>query len=305
MLAVVAAVAAASGVAALGRSTKVTASAEPPQPATLPRTPTSYLGIYAPPAPRSYSGVRHFAAATGVSPDVVLYYSGWNEPFQAAFAAAATRHHAVPLVQIDPTRISLAAIADGRYDAYLRSYAAQVRAFRDRVILSFGHEMNGDWYTWGWKHTSPRVFVAAWRHVVRVFRAAGAQNVSWLWTINVALSGIAAPPAPWWPGSSYVTWVGIDGYYRTPAVSFAALFGPTIKLVRTLTVDPVLISETAAAPDTDMPAKIAGLFAGVRAYGLLGFVWFNAHKLQDWRLDSPAAIAAYRRGARSFAHPAS
>ena len=110
-------------------------------------------------------------------------------------------------------------------------------------------------------------------------------------------------PGPWWPGSSYVTWVGIDGYYLKRTWLFASLFGPTIKAVRTLTLDPILIAETGAAPASGQPAKIANLFAGVRAYGLLGFVWFNARGTQDWRLSGPAALAALGRGARAFQGP--
>ncbi len=60
-----------------------------------------------------------------------------------------------------------------------------MRAYRHPVILSFGHEMNGYWYSWGYRHTSPAMFVAAWRHIVTLFRAAGARNVTWLWTVNV------------------------------------------------------------------------------------------------------------------------
>jgi hypothetical protein len=73
--------------------------------------------------------------------------------------------------------------------------------------------------------------------------------------------------------------------------------------VRALTLDPILISETGAA--AAQPAKIADLFAGVRDYGLLGFVWFDANKKRDWRISSPAAIAAYRRGAEMDKRPAS
>jgi len=40
------------------------------------------------------------------------------------------------------------------------------------------------WYCWGYGHASLVMFVAAWRHVVRVLRAAGAANVTWLWTVN-------------------------------------------------------------------------------------------------------------------------
>ena len=165
-----------------------TAKAVRPDPphghAALPTAPGSYIGLYQPDAPASYAGVTAFTATTGIKPRLVSYYSGWFEPFQAGFARAAARHGAVPLVQINPTGISLPAIASGQYNAYLRSYAAAVRSYRHPVILSFGHEMNGDWYSWGYRHTSPAAFVAAWRHIVTLFRAHGARNVTWMWTVN-------------------------------------------------------------------------------------------------------------------------
>jgi len=277
-----------------------------PKPVTLPRRPAAYVGVYAPGAPHSYAGVTTFAADTGVKPSVVVYYSGWFEAFQVGFAAAAARHNAVPLVQIDPTGVSLAAIASGQYDAYLRSYASAVKAFGARVILSFGHEMNGTWYSWGYQQTSPAMFVAAWRHIVTMFRQQGADKVTWLWTVNVIDTAAGIPsPAPWWPGSSYVNWVGIDGYYFKSAWTFASLFGPTITAVRMLTLQPIFVSETGAAPAAGKPAKITDLFAGIHSYGLLGFVWFNANQRRDWRLNSPAAIAAFARGAKTFKRPAS
>jgi mannan endo-1,4-beta-mannosidase len=274
---------------------------------TLSAAPASYLGLYAPGAPDSYTGVAAFTAATGVKPTLVPYYSGWFEPFRARFARAVSDNGAVPLVQLDPDGVSIAAIASGRYDGYLRTYAQAVRAYRRPVIVSFGHEMNGDWYPWGYKKTSPAVFVAAWRHVVTVFRGQAAGNVTWLWTVNITDDphyGKIPGPASWWPGSSYVTWVGIDGYYYHSATAFSSLFGPTIVAVRELTRDPILIAETAALPSADQPAKLNDLFDGVRSYGLLGFVWFDvAHPGGDWQLRSPAALAAFRAGARSYRRP--
>jgi len=281
----------------------------PPKPsaqAGLPATPESYLGVYSPSAPSSYTGVTSFTSATGVRPTLVVYYSGWLEPFQAGFAATAARHGAVPMVQIDPTGVSLTAIAEGRYDAYLTSYAQAVRAYHRPVILSFGHEMNAPWYSWGYLHTSPAAFVAAWRHIVTRFRQLGAGNVTWLWTVNVIQSqdGRTLRPAPWWPCRSYVTWVGVDGYYLEPSGQFVALFGPTIVALRELTRDPILIAETSATRAAGQAAKIADLFAGVRAYGLLGFIWFNAVTSHDYRMADPEAIAAYRRAAQAYRRPA-
>jgi len=276
---------------------------------TLPAFPTSYLGGYAAGVPSSYAPIQSFAVTTRVEPNIALYYSGWGEGFQTAFARRAADHGAVPLVQIEPGSTSLAAITAGAYDNYLKTYANAVASYGAQtghgVIIGFAHEPNGKWYPWGLGHVAPAVWVAAWRHIVTVFRQQGADDVTWLWTVNIidAHGGIAAP-GPWWPGGKYVTWVGIDGYYYKASWRFAPLFGPTIKAVRALTRDPLLISETAAAPAAGQPAKIADLFAGARAYGLLGFVWFDADRIRDWRIDTPASVAAYRRGAKRYGRPA-
>jgi mannan endo-1,4-beta-mannosidase len=266
-----------------------------------------YVGVFERGVPQSYAGITAFTKTTGVSPRVVSYYSGWLEPFQAGFAADAVRHGALPLVQIDPTHVSLAAIAAGQYDDYLRSYADAVRSFGHKIVLGFGHEMNGNWYSWGYKHTPASMFVAVWRHIVNVFRDQGVHNVIWMWTVNIVHPGYGgiANPARWWPGSSYVSWIGMDGYYYKPSWTFAPLFGPTIKIAHALSrvPIPILISET-GAPVTDQPAKIANLFAGIRAYGLLGFVWFDVNGVEDWDLSTPAAIAAFRRGADAINNPA-
>lgn len=272
-----------------------------PQRGGLQDAAGSYIGLYSHDAPSSFAGVQAFTMATGVKPRVVVYYSGWQEPFQTGFATTVARNGAVPLVQLNPTDTSVAAVAAGQYDSYLSAYAEAVRAYRHPVILSFGHEMNGYWYSWGYTHTSPAVFVAAWRHIVTLFRSMQVQNVIWLWTINaIHKQSNVPPPGRWWPGKSFVDWVGIDGYYTNPSSSFSSVFGPTIVYLRTLTHEPILISETSVTPVGSQPAKIADLFAGVRLYGLLGFIWFNSVDKVDWRLGSQAAVVTFRREAEAY-----
>jgi len=271
-----------------------------PTPASLPPQPSSYLGVFENGETKSWRPIDLFAKAVGKRPDIILYYTGWNAPFQADLAKQANEHGAMVLGQIEPRNVSIASIAHGRYDAYLRSYAASVRRFGHPVILGFGHEMNGNWYPWGYEHVTPAVFIAAWRHVVNVFRWSGARNVIWLWTISRAGR---IPISYYWPGAAYVTWVGIDGYYELPGETFSFLFRKTLSAVQKLTNDPVLLSETAVGPATgNQPAKIANLFAGIRRRHLLGLVWFDRAQNgglhhQDWRLeDSRAALAAFRQG---------
>ena len=206
---------------------------------------------------------------------------------------------------MDPTYASIPAIAAGSYDRYLRSFADSVRSFGHPVVIGFGHEMNADWYSWGYGHVPARTFVAAWRHIVSLFRRQGAGNVTWLWTINQDLSS-TGPIASWWPGARYVTWVGIDGYYYRPSSTFATVFGQTIAQVRAFTSKPLLLSETAVGPQAGQSTKIQGLFDGMRQYQTLGLVWFDIAQHQgiyhqDWRIeDSQSAAAAFRRGASSL-----
>ena len=262
----------------------------------------SYLGVYEPDAPYSYDEVDQFAQAIGRQPNLVSYYSPWKWPFEVGFAMLAAEHGATTLIQIDPNDVSVASIAAGRWDAYLRTYAKAVKAFGHPVILSFGHEMNGRWDPWGYEHTPAKVFVRAWRRIVTLFRAVGANNVTWMWTVNIIDSNPPIPdPSPWWPGSSYVNWVGIDGYYYLSSEAFAQVFGPTIVAVRALTDDPILIAETGAGPSIGQPAKINDLFAGVRTYGLLGLLWFDKNTQgRIWRINSPGAFAAFGEDAKAF-----
>jgi mannan endo-1,4-beta-mannosidase len=268
----------------------------------LPTSLASYLGVYEAGPPQHYRPVAQFAKAVGEQPNLVGYYSGWRENFAVSFAATVHAHNAVTILQWDPTNVSIGKIADGGYDRYLRSFADAVREFGQPVVIGFGHEMNATWYSWGYGHVPPATFVAAWRHIVTLFRNQGAANVTWLWTINADLP-TTGPIVSWWPGARYVTWVGIDGYYYTSGDNFANVFGPTLTQVRQITDKPVLLSETAVGPGAGQSGKIANLFAGMRQYGTLGLVWFDIAQRdgpyhQDWRIEnSRAAQAAFQLGA--------
>jgi mannan endo-1,4-beta-mannosidase len=306
-IALIAAAGIAAGVTLYGKSP------DPPAglPVHLPATPDAYLGVFLNSFPKSYAPLTAFARQTRTRPDVAMYYSGWWVPFPARFANTAASNGVVPLIQMDPDHISVAGIADSKNadQAYLSAYAEAVRAYHHPVILSFGHEMNGSWFTWGYRKTKPAVFVAAWRHIVTLFRVLGVRNVTWLWTVNIINDtqvGRIPSPDAWWPGSAYVNWVGIDGYYLKPSWQFAPLFGPTITDVLHLTGgDPILIAETGAVPGAGQAGKIADLFAGVRKYNLLGFVWFDSanYNSQNFGITGSAAIAAFRHGAKSYVRP--
>ena len=281
--------------AATGCLTPLT-SQEPLRPVPVPANPL--VGVYEPGAPTSWSGITEFTSTVGVKPRIVVYYSSWNEPFSASFAQTAWGHDAYVLVQLEPRDVTLASIAAGGSDTYLRSYADEVIAFGHPVILSFGHEMNGVWYSWGNGQQSPASFVAAWRHIVGVFRARGAANVTWLWTVS-SIEGASSSLSQWWPGAEWVTWVGVAGYFYQASDTFHLVLGSTIADIRTFSDAPLLIAETGVGTTSNRESQIDGLFAGVRAERLIGLVWFDQAQHagiyhQDWRLeDDPAARAAF------------
>jgi hypothetical protein len=307
----VATVIAASALVFAGSRLSASSPGRPPVAhADLPPGPSSDLGVYAAGSPPGYAPIAAFAKAAGKQPNLVGDFSGWGEPFAASYAQTIRKHGAVMIVQVDPAGASVAGIAAGDYDSYLRSYADSVRDFGHPVVIGFGHEMNAPVYSWGYGHVPASTFVAAWRHIVTLFRGQGADNVTWLWTISADSPG-TGPVAAWWPGADYVTWVGIDGFYLRRSATFRTVFGRAISQVRALSAKPLLVSDTAVRPGSGSYAKIANLFAGIRRYRLLGLVWLNEAEHQgssdqDWRIqDDPAAEAAFRLGVSGLrlAHP--
>lgn len=279
-------------------------------PAALSKIPavppaSRIVGVYEPDDPGSYGQLNRFSADVGLRPGLVVYYSNWGMPFMRDFADEVHVDGGKPLIQIDPRGVSMNAISAGWQDSYLRSYAMQVRSYGHPVVISFGQEMNGTWYPWGAGHVTPGAYVQAWRHIVRLFRQVGARNVIWLWDVNCSFPG-GMPITAWWPGASYVTWAGVDCYYASRSDTFDAMFGATVDRIRELSSVPVLVAETAAAPAEGQSAKIADLFAGIRRYKLLGFVWFDQAQQgglyhQDWRLETdPLALTLFRREAEAY-----
>jgi mannan endo-1,4-beta-mannosidase len=263
--------------------------------------PQLTVGVYEGGVPQSWSQLSAFTAATGVSPSTVIYYSAWYEPFWSGFARTAHDHGATVFVKLQPNGVTLASIAAGDSDTYLEQYARAVRAVKYRVLISFAHEMNGNWYPWGVGHASPAEFVAAWRHVVDVFRAAGATNVTWVWTVN-SISYAAGDLVRWWPGANWVDLVGVDGYFSSNDDSYSSIFGSTIKQVRSFAKKPVVIAETAVGGIQDRERDIRQLFDGARSDGVISLLWFDQRQYpqdRDWRLEGdPAAIAAFKAAVR-------
>lgn len=261
-----------------------------------------YLGVSVPGEPLSMAGVRRFASATGTRPNLVSYYTPWYVAFDVAAATQVNNYGALPLIFLDSGRVPVREIAYGG-GPWLAGYARAVKAFGRPVAISFDSEFNGPWWLWGYTHVSPATYVAAWHRIVNTFRAVGATNVIWIW--DVAVSGPNTTALrPWWPGASYVDWVGVNGYWHHPDYTFHSIFSRTFTQVRAITQKPLLITETGANPSAERAANVAALFRGVKGTrGLIGFTWFDYDKspTHDYRINGDVpALSVFRREARRY-----
>jgi hypothetical protein len=280
-------------------------SAEPAPPPLQRLVPPSrgvLLGVSNPELPREAGALDDWTAEHGVRPRIVNWFQQWlsgETRFRADWAARVADQGAVPMITWEPwsapegelheaeqPEVSLARIAAGDHDRYVRSFARQVAAYRGPVLLRFMHEMNGHWFSWGAEVNGNAAadFVAAWRHVHRVFRDEGARNVSWVWSINNLESADAeAGIAELYPGDAYVDWVSTSGFNWGEAYDWSswreadALYGTTYRALSRFG-KPIMISEIATTdiggdPEawaTDTLARLRTGYPLVRAV-----VWYD------------------------------
>jgi beta-mannanase len=102
---------------------------------------------------------------------------------------------------------TLAQIVGGQFDDCFRDVAQRLKGFAHPVFLRTMWEFNGTWFPWSYGGDASR-FVAAWRHVVDVFRAQGVTNVSFVWAPGEGHGCLR----DCYPGDGYVDWVASDGY---------------------------------------------------------------------------------------------
>ncbi|MDF2530453.1 MAG: endoglucanase [Clostridia bacterium] len=107
-------------------------------------------------------------------------------------------------------------IIDGEYDAYLRNFAKELKAFKHPVLFRLNNEMNGTWtvYSGIASMCDPDVYIQAWRHIYELFEEQQVDNAIWIFNPNDR----DYPPLNWnnqvcyYPGDGYVQLIGVTGY---------------------------------------------------------------------------------------------
>jgi len=251
--------------------------------------------------------VTAFHKMTGARIRVVEFYNPFPGKFQTHQALQATKFGALPLIQLNPRKITMADVAAGRYDSQIKSYASAVKAFGCHVVLSFGHEMNGWWYPWGRPNTQPSDFIAAWRHIHDIFAAEGARNVIWSWDpshqyAEFKAGKVASLASEWYPGDNYVNWVGLDGYLN-PGQNFKMVFARQLASIASVAHSkPLYLAETGVAPNPHEIRQMDDLFAGIKRNHIRGLIWFDQPAKQKWEFQgrNGGRVAEYRKLIASF-----
>jgi hypothetical protein len=214
-----------------------------------------------------------------------------------------------PLMSLEPWRagagpkqpdFTLRATIEGKWDEQYRTIARAVVQYHNVVMLRFAHEMNGTWYPWGSvAGNSPADYIQAWRHVVTLFREAGATNVLWVWSPNILRGAVSTPLRAYYPGDEWVDLVGVTGYgvrESSPEVTYAKTFAQ----IRDITDKRIILTETGAQPGSTKLSWIRAFGPWLRANPeVAGFVWSQRSRgdgaTADWRFDdTPADLTAFK-----------
>ena len=264
-------------------------------------------GVFVPQGGTHRHDLEEVQTMTGRAPDHVVYFASLEQDVPTAVLDRISEGGATPILSLEPwvpdagpsqPAYALARINAGDHDPELQRWAESLAAWGKSVLLRFGHEMNGDWYPWavGVNGNTAGDYIAAWNRMHDAFDAAGADNVSFVWAPNVPHVNSTVDFASVYPGPDRVDVFGIDGYNMigngSPWRSPQELFGAGLDELRALDGDqPILVTETASSEGARSGADKAQWITSLTGYlshedRVTGFIWFNAKKEQDWRINS-------------------
>ncbi len=120
-------------------------------------------------------------------------------------------------------------IIEKKYDKMLIAWAQEAKKINSPILVEFGTEVNGDWFSWNGKYygggetqnygdpnypDGPEIFRDAYRHIIEICRENNVNNITWFFHFDDE-----SEPAQWWnapkyyyPGDDYIDWIGISSY---------------------------------------------------------------------------------------------
>ncbi len=204
---------------------------------------------------------------------------------------------------LEPT-YTLGAIRRGDFDTDLKAWAKAAAAFGTPILVEWGTEMNGQWFSWNGKWSGgavrgPQAFRETMRYIVKLMKNQGASNLVWVWHI----AATDDPKTQWnrfenyYPGSDVVDWIGVSAYGGQSPMdsewpSFTHQLDQAIPRLNKLAAGkPVIVAEfgASAANPLGSPERWAeDALRQLRANrwpSVRGFSWWN----ESWQNDDNPA----------------
>jgi beta-mannanase len=308
------------------------ASYEQPTGAAIAPCSVGY-GLYVSGIPwdSSMTAIRNLDTAVNRHSSIVHWYAQWGDSASGVFSAnqpwmlSAVRNYAsvgvagaTPFISWEPwgpapytvanNTFPLKQIAAGAFDGYIDSWANGLRTYGGPVMLNFAHEMDGNWYPWGYgvNGNTPGDFIAAYSHVHDRFVQSGATNVQFVWTVDI-WNPAGKNPAAFYPGDSNVDWMAIDVFnWGASGGGWASLSQgldatQVYSRLAALSARPILLGEWASteagAGDPPGASKSQWILDAAQAIAsrytrITAAVWFSASGTPFALDSSSASIAA-------------
>jgi hypothetical protein len=264
--------------------------------------------------------IEEYKNLTGKSMAWGYFSNNWftDISFPGEKAGVLTSQKVIPFIRLMPrsnlelgyqdTPYSLYAIANGDFDDELENWFSEAREFKYPIMIEFGTEVNGSWFTWNGRWNGrggtdgygdntipdgPEVFIDAYRRIIDISRKMGANNILWIYHAN----SISQPKKDWnsllayYPGDTYIDIIGLSVYGSIadgdPWESFDSILAPAYDVV-SKTNKPIIIAEFGVRETTEKTLWIHNAFSSLikRNYpNIVGISYWHS----EW-IDNDGAI---------------
>lgn len=233
--------------------------------------PATNLGIWT-----SAEDSGSYSTVSGQSPDVANYYLDWGGSYPQSFFSPAQSAGATAFLEMEPwigsqgsntcsgsgpTMTTIGANGSA-IQSYAKSIGSAIASAGKPVIVTFAHEFNvSGQYPWAQgdcEGTTASQWISAWNAVRKDIDSTANGLAYFMWVPNAfnGAGGSVVDPTPYWPGSSNVDMVGVDGYPQSQygETSFANTFAQTFSLIQglpgesTIAQPKIFVAETNFSP---------------------------------------------------------
>jgi hypothetical protein len=252
------------------------------------------------PGENSYDALVSLERMVGRRFHILRLYRSLNDTTFSGAGPQAMRARGLPMYlnvssAIGRRCVRWRAVANGKYNRYLKSIARTVKGYRYRVYFSWNHEMQGTCNT-----GTAADYRASYKRVRRAFRRRHVTNAVWVWTVAAGnVNHDPAKAARYLP--RHVDLMGVDGYNRSGEWrSVKEIFGAAHRFAGRRGLR-LFVGEIGCAEDPSDPGAkarwISNAFDTFRQWNVAAVLWANVSRTEgNYRADtSSEALAAYRQ----------